>query len=70
MDEKATTSPPIDAAELRRRSRILANRAEPCGILQRMCRFCGAAKDVGSLDRHIRRQHADALRALPAGEFA
>ena len=55
--------------ELRRRSGILAARAEPAGPMEAVCKFCGAAKMRDAMARHIRRQHRRELEAIPAQSF-
>lgn len=61
------TSPPadplgvLDKRELRRRSRIEAERAEQGAYGRRICRFCGCLKAGGKLAEHIRRQHPGLL---------
>jgi hypothetical protein len=67
--EAEPPSGPISVKEVRRRSEILASRAERDFQMRPICRFCGRPKSLGSLGEHIRNRHRDELKALPAGIF-
>ncbi|MEI8195190.1 MAG: hypothetical protein WCI73_04710 [Phycisphaerae bacterium] len=62
---------PTTKAELRRRSQIVAHRADaPKGNFGRaVCQFCGKVKARSALAEHLRRQHGDALAEKPAAYF-
>jgi hypothetical protein len=66
---KMAEAQPPDAAEIKRRANILAERSRPGATYgKRICRYCG--KGSTSLYRHLMRVHKDELAAEPAATFA
>jgi len=57
----AGEAPPADREELKRRARILANRAEPATYGHQICPFCAKPKNRRNLAEHIFMRHAGNL---------
>jgi hypothetical protein len=74
LEAAPAENPSLGNGELLRRCRILAGRAEVArggepGRDEATCLFCGARKYRRSLPQHLRRRHADAVKAKPAAYF-
>jgi len=56
--------------EVRRRSNVLSNRAEPAKYGELVCPACGKAKrNTSALCNHLYRQHLELVRQMPAVQF-
>lgn len=67
--QRSADGKPIDANELRRRSRLLAALATPTAYGRRLCLFCGKEHRGAFLARHLERQHRQAIEQMPMEAF-